>query len=49
MLFQAGTVKRIVQTSSVAAITDSPDGKVTLNEDVWNEKSSLKRNPYYYR
>jgi len=33
-------------TSSVAAITDSPKG--VLNEDVWNSKSSLTRNPYYY-
>jgi len=39
-------VKRVVLTSSVAAITDSPTG--VLNEDVWNKKSSLTRNPYYY-
>jgi len=39
-------VKRVVLTSSVAAITDSPSG--VLNENVWNKKSSLTRNPYYY-
>ena len=30
----------------MAAVTDSPHG--VLNEDVWNEKSSLTRNPYYF-
>jgi len=30
----------------MAAVTDSPEG--VLTEDVWNVKSSLKRNPYYY-
>jgi len=40
------TVKRVVLTSSMAAVTDSPEG--VLTEDVWNVKSSLKRNPYYY-
>jgi len=39
-------VARVVLTSSVAAMTDSPSG--VLNEDVWNKKSSLTRNPYYY-
>jgi dihydroflavonol-4-reductase len=44
---QAG-VKRVVLTSSMAAVTDEPeDGKV-LTEADWNEKSSLERNPYYY-
>jgi dihydroflavonol-4-reductase len=40
-------VKRVVLTSSMAAITDEPDGRV-LTEADWNEKSSLTRNPYYY-
>eukprot|EP01124_Arcella_intermedia_P033552 TRINITY_DN806_c0_g1_i1.p1 TRINITY_DN806_c0_g1~~TRINITY_DN806_c0_g1_i1.p1 ORF type:complete len:476 (-),score=143.48 TRINITY_DN806_c0_g1_i1:37-1410(-) len=40
------SVKRIVLTSSMAAITDSPDR--ILTEEIWNEKSNLKRNPYYY-
>jgi dihydroflavonol-4-reductase len=44
---QAG-VKRVVLTSSMAAVTDSPDPKHTYTEDDWNELSSLKRNPYYY-
>jgi dihydroflavonol-4-reductase len=40
-------VKRVVLTSSMAAITDEPDGRV-LTEADWNDKSSLVRNPYYY-
>lgn len=40
-------VKRVVLTSSMAAITDEPDGRVLTEED-WNRKSGLKRNPYYY-
>jgi len=40
------TVSRVVLTSSMAAVTDSPEG--TLNEDSWNTKSSLTRNPYYF-
>jgi NAD dependent epimerase/dehydratase family len=42
------TVKTVVITSSMAAITDSPtNGKVYTEED-WNEESSLDRNPYYF-
>lgn len=41
------SVKRVVITSSVAAITDEPDGTV-LTEAMWNTKSTLKRNPYSY-
>jgi dihydroflavonol-4-reductase len=40
-------VKRVVLTSSMAAITDEPDGRV-LTEADWNTHSSLSRNPYYY-
>ncbi|WP_085339152.1 SDR family oxidoreductase [Aquidulcibacter paucihalophilus] len=40
-------VKRVVLTSSMAAITDEPDGR-SLTEADWNEKSSLTRNAYYY-
>lgn len=40
-------VRRIVLTSSMAAITDEPDGRV-LTESDWNDKSSLTRNPYYF-
>lgn len=42
-----GGVKRVVLTSSMAAVTDEPDDRV-LTEDDWNDKSSLERNPYYY-
>lgn len=41
------SVKRVVLTSSMAAVTDEPDGRV-LTEADWNVKSSLKRNPYYF-
>jgi dihydroflavonol-4-reductase len=44
---RAGTVKRVVLTSSVAAITDEPDGARVLSEEDWNVKSTLHRNPYY--
>ena len=40
-------VERVVVTSSMAAVTDEPDGDHVLTEDDWNEKSSLERNPYY--
>lgn len=40
-------VKRVVLTSSVAAITDEPDGRL-LTEADWNTSSSLSRNPYYF-
>ncbi|MEM9056177.1 MAG: NAD-dependent epimerase/dehydratase family protein [Pseudomonadota bacterium] len=44
----SSTVKRVVVTSSMAAVTDEPDGAYTLTESDWNETSSLTRNPYYY-
>ncbi|MFV1969854.1 MAG: SDR family oxidoreductase [Acidimicrobiia bacterium] len=40
-------VRRVVLTSSIAAVTDQPDDRVYTEAD-WNEKSSLERNPYYY-
>jgi len=40
-------VKRVVLTSSFAAVTDSPEDQV-LTEADWNLTSSLSRNPYYY-
>jgi dihydroflavonol-4-reductase len=43
----APSVRRVVLTSSMAAVTDEPDGRV-LTEADWNRKSSLLRNPYYY-
>jgi len=44
---RAGTVKRVVLTSSMAAITDEPDSDRVLTEADWNERSTLERNPYY--
>lgn len=41
------TVKRVVLTSSMAAVTDEPPAHV-LTEDDWNTSSSLTRNPYYF-
>jgi len=40
-------VRRVVLTSSMAAITDEPDGRM-LTEADWNTRSSLTRNPYYF-
>jgi dihydroflavonol-4-reductase len=45
---KATSVKRVILTSSVAAITDEPDSNKVFSEADWNEKSSLKRNPYYF-
>lgn len=44
----SGSVKRVVLTSSMAAVTDEPDEAHVLTEDDWNDRSSLERNPYYY-
>lgn len=41
------SVKRVVLTSSMASVTDEPDGRL-LTEADWNMRSSLTRNPYYY-
>jgi dihydroflavonol-4-reductase len=43
----AQSVRRVVLTSSVAAITDRADGHVNTEAD-WNTRSSLTRNPYYF-
>ncbi|MDX1452834.1 MAG: aldehyde reductase, partial [Oleiphilaceae bacterium] len=45
---KSASVKRVVLTSSMAAITDQPDSNKVFSEADWNEKSSLQRNPYYY-
>ncbi|MEI8144401.1 MAG: NAD-dependent epimerase/dehydratase family protein [Alphaproteobacteria bacterium] len=45
---QAPSVKRVVVTSSMAAITDEPEADHLLTEADWNTKSSLTRNAYYY-
>jgi len=42
------SVKKVVITSSVAAITDSPDPNHVYTEADWNKESTLSRNPYYY-
>ena len=42
------TVKRVVITSSVAAITDSFSLDRPYTEEDWNNDSSLTRNPYYF-
>jgi dihydroflavonol-4-reductase len=41
-------VRRVVLTSSMAAITDEPDAGHVLTEADWNTKSTLDRNPYYF-
>lgn len=45
---KAGTVKRVVLTSSIAAMCDEYENGREYNEDDWNTKSSIKRLPYYY-
>jgi nucleoside-diphosphate-sugar epimerase len=46
--YDAGTVKRVVLTSSCAAISDSFDSSKVYTEADWNSLSSLTRNPYYF-
>jgi dihydroflavonol-4-reductase len=45
---KSGTVKRVIFTSSIAAITDEPDSTKVFTEKDWNTMSSLNRNPYQY-
>lgn len=45
---KSGSVKRVILTSSMAAITDEPDSDKVLTEADWNDKSTLDRNAYYY-
>ena len=42
-----GGVRRVVLTSSIAAVTDEPESDHVLTEADWNTKSTLDRNPYY--
>jgi dihydroflavonol-4-reductase len=44
---RSGSVRRVVLTSSGAAITDRANGHVNTEGD-WNTGSSLTRNPYYF-
>ncbi len=45
---KSGTVKRVILTSSIAAITDEPDSTKVFTEKDWNTMSSLDRNPYHF-
>lgn len=45
---RATSVRRVIVTSSMAAITDEPEGDHVLTEEDWNTRSSLDRNPYYF-
>jgi len=45
---KAPSVRRVVLTSSMAAVTDEPDRSRVLTGEDWNTKSSLRRNPYYF-
>ena len=45
---KSGSVKRVIFTSSIAAITDEPDSRKVFTEKDWNTMSSLDRNPYHY-
>ncbi len=45
---KSGTVKRVIFTSSIAAITDEPDSTKVFSEKDWNTMSSLDRNPYHF-
>jgi dihydroflavonol-4-reductase len=44
---RATGIRRVVLTSSMAAVTDEPDADHVLTEADWNTKSTLERNPYY--
>jgi len=45
---KAPSIRRVVLTSSMAAVTDEPENGKVLTEADWNTKSTLERNPYYY-
>ena len=45
---KSGGVKRVILTSSIAAITDEPDSMKVFTEKDWNTMSSLDRHPYQY-
>jgi dihydroflavonol-4-reductase len=44
----AGTVRKVVVTSSIAAVADEGAHGAVCDESVWNSNSSLARLPYYY-
>ena len=41
-------IKRVVLTSSVAAVSDQPEKNRVLTETDWNQTSTLRRNPYHF-
>lgn len=45
---RSSSVKRVIVTSSMAAITDEPESDHVFTEEDWNTRSSLERNPYYF-
>ena len=45
---KSGGIKRVILTSSIAAITDEPDSTKVFTEKDWNIMSSLDRNPYHF-
>lgn len=45
---EVASVKKVVLTSSVAAIGDHFENGRVYTENDWNQTSSLKRMPYYY-
>ena len=45
---RSGSVKKVILTSSAAALFDEPISGHTYDESDWNVMSSLSRNPYYY-
>ncbi len=45
---KSDNVKRLIVTSSIAAITDQPESHKIFTEKDWNTMSSLDRQPYQY-
>lgn len=45
---EAVGIKKVVLTSSLAAITDEPINGKVFSENDWNTHSNVVRNPYYY-
>ncbi|KAI9329604.1 NAD-dependent epimerase/dehydratase [Obelidium mucronatum] len=45
---KAGSVKTVIVTSSLAAVTEKPHVGRILDETVWNQDSTVDWNPYYY-
>ena len=41
-------IKRVVLTSSIAAVSDQPENGKVLTETDWNHTSTLTRNPYHF-